>query len=915
MCAWEKPIRRQPGKGKLEPMAQENEKANAAKQQAAEQQEASQLSADEQNVPTANLEQDAEPPANTETAQTPSDEDLFVGQVTEELSDRQLFAGDEDFYRFLAKSTQAINDESKFAAAAQKLLPIIPTRNRNLSATQKILVAGIVLIAAVLLYGFLKSPSKLVISIAPATQTGHRPQPAANQQAPGELSVPEPGAGEQSIPQQIQAAFATPGVDSIPPEQPLSLKIAETFYRQADYDKAYAAYFKLYQALEKTTDQKLIKDFLQLRMALCLQSRQNLEPAARMFKAVGRSDSPVVRTLANYHLSFIQMQEKHYLQARTRAYKTIALVDALDFDPDWAQSVRRNCHFLVAELMTRNVLTLCDADKDISKELWSRSEIDDPFASLDEKALHAVLQSGRELFSKALLGPQIKRLMNHNPPLPDQHQDNTQPLPESRWSVICHGAPIDELFARFAANAALDIHWVFSNKSAAEQIDSVIRHRPVSLTLSAATTQQIAAVAAGSAGLLAQLDDNAVVNVYNPLEYASLSKHIDLLRDEALSLWQTFLIAYYNDKRIANAHFALGILQAQKDLIAPAIAEYKIVANRFSESPLAPLALLNSSKLKTNMRDYAGAREDLKQLVEQYPGTEIAGRACLYLADATMKANLYDDAAKLYRKVYNLALSPESQTVSANRAGFCFYQKRDYKTAAKWLNRYIELARDNKTSDLYSAYLLLGKTSLKLGNPRQACDAFRLALAGQLPREQYVQAILAAVTGYIRQQNFITALNLLDNVQSWRLSQAESVDLLLLKTRILRTMGLEDKALAQLADRAEYISDEQLKGRILLQIAMCHIAKGELEIAHKNLAQILVQAEPGPFAHEVAFEFAGLCLKLGRNAQAVSVCSQLLELQISPQIKHKTLDILARAYKKQKKYDKAASTLLTQLDS
>ncbi len=139
--------------------------------------------------------------------------------------------------------------------------------------------------------------------------------------------------------------------------------------------------------------------------------------------------------------------------------------------------------------------------------------------------------------------------------------------------------------------------------------------------------------------------------------------------------------------------------------------------------------------------------------------------------------------------------------------------------------------------------------------------------------------------------------------------------MLLLKSRILRAMGLEEKALAMLADRAEYVSDEQLKLDILFEITRCHIAKRQLEVAHKNLAEILIQAEPGSFAHEVAFELAGVCLKLGRDEQVVSVCSQLLELELSLEIKRKTLDILARAYRKQKNYDKAASALLARLDS
>ena len=891
----------------------------------APEEETSEVPAEQNHAETGTGDAAAEHPADEEKTELPSDQELFAGQVTEDLSERQLFAGDEDFYKFLTKSAQSVADKSPFGAAAEAILPIIPTRYRRFSATQKILLAGIVLIAAVLLYGFLKSPSRLIISIAPPPGNGHIPdarrRPEAwqmsvlQQTVDPEASLPDSGTITLSNPQQSHAAFTPPGVDSISPDQPLSLKVAETFYLAEDYDKAYAAYSRLYECLVKKAEKELILDFLQFRAALCLKNHANLDHAACALKKIEHSDCPVLRMLANYHLSFIEMRKDKYLQARTRAYKTMALVDALDFDADWAESVRRNCHFLIAELMTRNVLSLCDAESDFPEELRAGFAPEDPFTGLDETQLNSVLKSGRNLLGKALLSPQIQQFRQQAASLPDQKPENTDSVIDTRWSVVCDGAPIDELLARFAANAGLDIHWVFTEKSATEQIDSPIRRRPVSLCLAAATPQQLATIAAGSTGLLVRLDDNGVLNVYNPLEYSSLSEHIELLRDEAVSLWRRFLLTYHTDKRGANAHFALGLLNAQKGLIAQAIAEYKIVAGHFSQSSPAPLALLQSSKLKANLRDYPGARVDLKQLVEQFPGTEIANQACLYLADATMKARLYGEAAKLYQKVYNLGLSLESQTVAALRAGICFYEQHDYEKAEKWLTRYISLARDSRSTDLSSAYLLLGKTSLQLGKLRPGCDALRLALAGQLPRQEYVDALSSAVTGYIRQKDFVTALDVLDNVKSWRLSQPESVEMLLLKSRVLRAMGLEDKALAELGDQAEYISDEQLKARILFEVTKCCIVSGQLEAAHKNLAQILVKAEPGPFAHEVAFELAGVCMKLGRDSQAISVCSQLLHLEPSQNLKQKTIDILARAYKRQKNYDKAASSLLGGLDS
>ena len=433
--------------------------------------------------------------------------------------------------------------------------------------------------------------------------------------------------------------------------------------------------------------------------------------------------------------------------------------------------------------------------------------------------------------------------------------------------------------------------------------------------LPSATTQQFVTVAAGCTGLVARRDEKGVVNIFNPARYSYVSEHISFLSEEAVSLWQKFLLRFPADTRLANVHFALGLLHTSQGWPTESIAEYKLVANRFSRSSLAPFALLNSSKLKNSLHDYPGGREDLKQLVEQFPDAEIAGKAYLYLADTTAKAGLNTEAARLYRKVYNLSLSSESQSAAALGAGRCSYNMGDCESAAKWLTQYIRLAKDRKNKNLYSAYFLLGKTCLALENSEAACDAFQYALQGgpsRLAKEEYIETISALVGVYMQQGHFVQALDILEDIHSVALSRKESIEILLRKSKVLRAMGLVDKAIAILGDRAEYIPDPQLKAQICFELSDCYIEKGNLDIAHKKLAEVLVLAESGPLSHKIALRLAELCLQLGQNNQAISVCSQLLDLQPSEQIKQKTLDLLAMAYKQQKNYDRAALALLGQ---
>lgn len=431
----------------------------------------------------------------------------------------------------------------------------------------------------------------------------------------------------------------------------------------------------------------------------------------------------------------------------------------------------------------------------------------------------------------------------------------------------------------------------------------------------AATARQAATTAAGAVGLLAEFDDEGNITISNPETYPSLSEHLQSLAAPAISLWQQLLLTYYDDVRLPNAHFALGLLYGQKDRPTEAIAEYKLVANRFTQSPLAPYALMQSSVLKAGIRDYTGSRQDLKQLIEQYPDSDISGRAYLCLAETTKKAKLYEQAANLYRKVYNLALSTQSQTVAALGAGRSFYEIGDYTSAAKWLVRYIDIVEAKKgvqysKKDYAAAYFLLGQAELALGNLEQACIAYKKTLSSEISRERYVQTVAALVEAQSRQEDFVDALKTIENMYPWPFSQAESTQILLLKSRLLRAMGLLDKAVTILIDRTEYLTDGRLKVQISFELAKCYRAEGKPQLARTRLVELLTVVEPGPLANEVSLELADVTLELGQTGRTIALCSQLLEGRISAPTRQRATKLLAEAYNRQKNYDKAALALL-----
>lgn len=833
---------------------------------------------------SSDLQPDGEPFVNAAPGEN-LEVNSWAADGPEQLSQRDVFVGDEDFYKLLDESSRK----------KHRIRPVViepsqqgPGLYKRFSPLQKALAACIVIATLVILHGLFRTGGR---------PDAESPSISAGQTEPGvpQSSAFEPAAAHSrpDAPEPIQETKPR-----FLPAQSLSLGVARDFFLQREYDKAYVAYDQLRQTLPASD--YILRDFLQLEMALCEKEVGDLEEASRILVVVSQSRSAAVRIVSNYHLSLIEIQRKRFLRARTRAYNALALIKAVNFDDDWALSFECDCHFLVAECLSRHILMLSNADTDLPDDLWgSASAAMDPFADIPEPALREVLESGSEHLGRGLLDPKIRRLDSEGDP--------------PRWSVTSYGAPVEELMAKFAASAVIDLYWTLEKTSRPDPEDGAQRQRPVGLYLPAATASQVVLTAAGCAGLLAWPQDTPdgklKVSVSDPAAYASLDEHLTFLSQQANSLWRQFVLTFYSDKRVPNAHFVMGLLQSRIGLPTEAIAQYKLVANRFSQTSLAPYALLHSSKLKTNLRDYQGAREDLRQLIEQYPDTQVYGQAYLRLADATKEAGLKAEAAQLYQRVYNFGLSVESKTASTLGAAECCYDTKAYEDAGKWLTRYIQLSDAAGNTNLYSAYFLLGQTYLALGQYERACNAFQHALTAQSSREQYIQAISALVKGHIEQEQFVEALEALENVSSIALSEEQSVEMLVLKCRIFRLMGLVETAIVSLRDRSEYVSDAQLNAKILFELAQCHVAAGDLERARSRLSEILAVAEPGPLAQSASMELADVCLKLGRSAQSISVCLQLLDAGVSDEIRQQTLKTLAAAYSQQKEYDKAARAL------
>ncbi|HOK95032.1 MAG TPA: tetratricopeptide repeat protein [Anaerohalosphaeraceae bacterium] len=683
------------------------------------------------------------------------------------------------------------------------------------------------------------------------------------------------------------AALQKPAI--LPDEHPISLKIAQDYYRQGNYAYARAIYSKILDGLEKNEDDGL-QEFVKLKTALCFHKEGNSEQSYGLLKNLQVSHLPLIRILANYYLCQAEMRNHQYLSARSRAYQALALLDCVHPPLSGFSRLRKTCDFLAAQAVSRQVLALSDADKELPAALWNWPGLD-ILSEIDEQSLCAVLNTGAAEFSRALTGPVIE--------IADRQ-------PVRRWTVISNGTSIGELTSRFAVNTGSNVYWdIASDKTG-------IHNRPVSLYLRSATEPDCVKIAAGCAGLAAVPDTQTEIRLFNPADYNRVSEQIDLLAKDALSCWQRFLVVYDEDAGHANVHFTMGLLEAVSGRTNQAVAEFLTAAHRFPNSELAPYALVRAAKHKADLYDYAGTYTLLKDTAEQYPDYPNIEQVYLLLADAAVKKGSASEAAKLYSRVYYLNRSPESRLSAALTAGQLFYQHGDFENAELWFNRYITDENARQDRQFHQACLLLGKMLRRQGNSKSAADALLLALSGNLSQADYVEAVTAVVEEYIVQERFIQSLDILNEALRRHLTQQEMVHLLVLKSRVFRGMGLTDKAIAFLNDKESYLLDNSLKAMVGSELSQCYMEQGNWDYAYKKLMQTLEWVQSGPLMHQTMLRLAQVCVNRGLHTQASAVCSQLISLNPADSIRQQAAEIQAGIYQTQKHYDLAVLELLGQ---
>jgi tetratricopeptide (TPR) repeat protein len=330
---------------------------------------------------------------------------------------------------------------------------------------------------------------------------------------------------------------------------------------------------------------------------------------------------------------------------------------------------------------------------------------------------------------------------------------------------------------------------------------------------------------------------------------------------------------------------------------------------------LVPYALLGASEIKIRMKDYAGARADLNELLVRYPDCMVADKALLSLAETTRISGLYQEAVTFYEQIIRLNINDESRRAALLGLGQCAFESADHQASVQWLGQAIEAMAGTSDDRLGPAYLMAGQSFIELKRYEKAAATFRMALGGVLDRRDHVQVVLELVQAECLRENYLQALTILESIPDENLNQEDLCQILVVKSTIYRAIDLPDTAITFLRRRIEFIADAALRSKLTLELAECYMLNGDLRVAQKELEDAMYDLPLGYDTHRGGFLLATIAFQQGQYEKAQTLCLGTLRTQIKDEsLRAEVLGLLGKIYMKQNDYDNAALAFAGALD-
>ncbi|MBN1556135.1 MAG: tetratricopeptide repeat protein [Phycisphaerae bacterium] len=658
-------------------------------------------------------------------------------------------------------------------------------------------------------------------------------------------------------------------------EKVLPWEEVERLFAARRYDEAYTAYKALMYYAPRHSDGRLLNEYFQLRMGQCLARTDQTSRAREELNAVTQSSSPILRALAWFELATIDVSERRYLAARTKAYHVLASLGAMEHP----MALEADCAFMIGRVLTEKVRGFQTAEHRIR---WPSDRAPDPFAGLDKDQIYELFQEGAAGW-KPSLKPSL------------EVQTATEEM--ERWRVRCSQMTIEEVLNQFGRKIGKDVKWY--------GVAGGALRRPVDFFMRSASSQKISETAAGMAGLIGRFTLDGIV-VYDPQDATSVAKQQNLISREAISAWRLFFLRHPTDPRIPDGRFALAAVNEWSGEKINAIHEYELLARRHKRAAVAPKALLQAAKLKIGMMNFAKARQDLVDLLDLYPDCPGVDKVYLMLAQVNETAGRVDEAIRSYEYLYYRNLSEDSRRIASMGAGRCYSRQGKHSEATQWLARYAAIVRKPNPDDYVDAYFMMAQSETEQKNYSMAVQAYHRGLAGRPEIEKRIPALLELVSVHILQEDFISALGVLNHLAKETLTKEQECRKAVLTARVLRELGLAEKARSVLKLQLSVTDTGDLKAEVGIELARCHMAVEDYDSAQKLLTEILPLLQNNRSLWLAEVLLAEVCLKLDEPDQAIGIVRKVRASAAPIDLQRQASKILGEAFLRKREYEKAA---------
>ncbi|MEO1995839.1 MAG: tetratricopeptide repeat protein [Planctomycetaceae bacterium] len=345
---------------------------------------------------------------------------------------------------------------------------------------------------------------------------------------------------------------------------------------------------------------------------------------------------------------------------------------------------------------------------------------------------------------------------------------------------------------------------------------------------------------------LVAAEDDAAQNRATQQFAVALGFQKKRLYPQAISRWSKFLTAFPKDKRIANAHYHMGVCQYQSQQFVDAAKTFQLVVAKYAQFAQRDGAQFNlglvhySQAAKANdPKLYMQSAQTFAQLVTQFPKSQHVADALYYQAECLYSGG---DKAKAV-PIYNRVITEFSASAVAPDAyyglGTVYQELEQFAEAAKIYEGFNQ--KFPQSDQINECRLRLGVVKLKLKQYPQAESLFQqLTNLADFPFADY--ALLMHAESKLQQEQLADAGGLYESLpQRFAASSYKSVALLAAGKARYRAQQFAQAQtnLTTVADAKSAESPEAAYwlGRTLLQLKQAPAALARLDAAIPAAAQ------------------------------------------------------------------------------